>query len=179
MPVLCVGLGNPGEQFSKTRHNAGFIFIDLLASYLGVNSWQEKFNGMVSAANHEQLGKIIFLKPQTTMNLSGRSVAACLNFFKLFPKDLIVFHDELELPLGVYKIKHSGGHGGHNGVRDIHNAIGTNEYRRIRIGIDRPPKDSPQNAVVNYVLSKFSDAEHQEIENIFKKFIQQINSIFL
>lgn len=176
MPVLCVGLGNPGDMYANTRHNVGFIFLDHWATTLGLLKWQEKFKGLVAAINHEKLGKLILLKPQTYMNSSGQSVFACMNFFKLEPKDLIVIHDDLDVPVGNFKIKQKGSHGGHNGLRDIHQAIGTDEYKRIRIGIDRP---SEKSLVKDYVLSSFTNSEYQEINKVISELTTNLSFLLL
>lgn len=165
MPILCVGLGNPGADYANTRHNTGFLFIDALAERLGAPLWKERFAGLVTAVQDERLGKILLLKPQTYMNASGRSVAECLHFFKLSPKDLIVAHDDLDLPVGTYKIKQKGSHGGHNGLRDIHQALGTDDYRRIRIGIDRPADKS---LVRDYVLGNFSKDDREKLNHVIE-----------
>lgn len=174
MPVLCVGLGNPGDEYATTRHNAGFLFLDQWAQTLGVLNWRRDFDGLVSATQSSDLGKIILLKPQTYMNASGRSVAACLNFFKLSPKDLVVFHDDLDLPVGVFKVKKGGSHGGHNGLRDIHRALGTDTYARVRMGIDRPA-DRAQ--VKDYVLSHFSSPEMEDMQYCFRNIIEKLGQI--
>jgi PTH1 family peptidyl-tRNA hydrolase len=172
VPILIVGLGNPGVQFANTRHNVGYMFIDLFAEHVGVRAWQEKFSSFVSAVNHEKFGKLILLKPQTFMNSSGRAVAGCVNFFKLSHNDLLVIHDDLDIQVGIAKLKNAGSHGGHNGLRDIHQSLGTDAYRRIRIGIDRP---SDKSMVKDYVLSDFTKAEREEIDLVINKLIQSID----
>lgn len=173
--MLLVGLGNPGLKYCFTRHNAGFLFLDKLADFLEIKNWQDKFNGSVTATAHEKYGKIILLKPQTTMNLSGNSVSACMNFFKITPKDMIVIHDDLELGTGIAKLKFGGSHGGHNGVRNISESIGDNTYLRLRIGIDRP---SNKNYVKDYVLSDFPDDEMEKMQNTFDNLISNIDLLF-
>lgn len=164
MPVLCVGLGNPGAAYVNARHNTGFIFVDALVKRLGgAGVWKERFAGLVTAVQDERLGKILLLKPQTYMNASGRSVAECLRFFKMTPQELVVVHDDLDLPVGSYKVKQKGSHGGHNGLRDIHLALGTDDYRRIRVGIDRPVDKS---LVRDYVLGSFSKEEREALDRV-------------
>lgn len=174
MPILCVGLGNPGEEYATTHHNAGFMFLDVLADKLGVMHWKPQFEGLVAAAQSPDLGKLVLLKPQTYMNASGRSVAACLNFFKLTPQQLVVFHDDLDVPVGAYKVKKSGSHGGHNGLRDIHRATGTDGYVRVRIGIGRP-EDKDQ--VRDYVLSPFSKADLESLSRCFTDIFLKLGEI--
>lgn len=147
---LFVGLGNPGAQYAATRHNAGFWWIDSVAAGNGCKLLHEsKFSGDAGRlkihANEAWL-----LKPATFMNKSGRAVAALANFYKIPPEAILVIHDELDLPAGSIKLKKGGGHGGHNGLKDIIACLGTNEFWRMRIGIDHP---GDRNAVVNYVLN--------------------------
>jgi PTH1 family peptidyl-tRNA hydrolase len=151
-PIQCVvGLGNPGDKYSDTRHNAGYWFVDALASHAGtVFRPETKFSGQVgrfaSAA-----GECWLLKPTTFMNHSGRSVAAFCRFYRIAPESLLVAYDELDLPAGVTRLKTGGGHGGHNGVRDICNALGSRDFHRLRIGIGHP---GHRDVVVDYVLSR-------------------------
>lgn len=176
MPFLCVGLGNPGATYANTRHNTGFVFVDALARCLGDPAWKERFAGLATAVQDEHLGKILLLKPQTYMNASGRSVAECLHFFKMTPKDLIVVHDDLDLPVGTYKIKQKGSHGGHNGLRDIHKALGTDDYRRIRIGIDRPADKA---LVSDYVLGNFSKEDREKLDRVIDHILnKELDKLF-
>lgn len=147
---LFVGLGNPGSQYAKTRHNAGFWWIDQIAAETACRlSSESKFHGEAGrfkSADREAW----LLKPQTFMNNSGRSVAALANFYKIPPEAILVIHDELDLPAGSVKLKKGGGNGGHNGLKDISAALGTNDFWRLRVGIDHP---GDRNEVVNYVLN--------------------------
>ena len=147
---LVVGLGNPGREHEATRHNAGFWYADALAGRLGAPfSGEAKFHGRVARA----VGDLRLLKPGTYMNLSGRAVAALAQFFSIAPAEILVVHDELDLPPGEVKIKFGGGHAGHNGLRDIIARLGAAEFWRLRLGIGHP-RDSaiPQQEVVDYVL---------------------------
>jgi PTH1 family peptidyl-tRNA hydrolase len=146
---LVVGLGNPGREHDNTRHNAGFWFVDALAARLAaVFASERKFHGAVARA-----GEVRLLKPMTYMNLSGRAVSALSQFFALTPLEMLVVHDELDLPPGAAKMKFGGGTAGHNGLRDIGAQLGTPEFWRLRIGIGHP-RDSaiPQQDGVDYVL---------------------------
>lgn len=174
MPVLLVGLGNPGAEYASTRHNTGFLFLDFLAEQLEVASWKSQFEGLVAAVHSPDLGRLILLKPQTFMNASGRSVVACVNFFKLTPQQLVVFHDDLDVPVGVYKVKKGGSHGGHNGLRDIHRALGTDAYLRVRLGIDRP---NDKSLVRDYVLSTFSQLEQDDLGHCFRNVFSKLGEI--
>ena len=150
--TLVVGLGNPGPKYAHTRHNIGFLVIDQLADQLGVQLTQQKFNGHYGQGSLPTGAPITLLKPQTFMNLSGKSVAPCAQFFKIPPERIIVVHDELEFPFGVIKVKVGGGHAGHNGLKSINASMGTNAFLRLRVGIGRPQRGS----VSDYVLSSFS-----------------------
>ena len=146
---LIVGLGNPGSQYQKTRHNAGVWFLDGLLSSHPVSLRPEaKFLGAYAKINLHQHDTHL-LMPTTFMNRSGQSVSALMKFLKLSPSQLLVVHDELDLPAGAIKLKEGGGHAGHNGLRDIISALGTSDFLRLRIGIGRP---TTKEDVANYVL---------------------------
>jgi len=148
---LLVGLGNPGDKYEATRHNAGFCFIDAVAAQTNSKlALDAKFFGIVGKLNQD----VWLLKPTTFMNASGKAVAALANYYKIAPAEILVIHDELDLPAGTAKLKFGGGHGGHNGLKDIHSALGTADYWRLRLGIDHPGPSSPNkaNEVINYVL---------------------------
>jgi PTH1 family peptidyl-tRNA hydrolase len=147
---LIVGLGNPGRQYHGTRHNAGFWFLDGLSARRG-GAWmaEARFQGLLSSVGGEG-GKVLLLKPQTFMNRSGQSVGSLLRYYKFEPENIVVAHDELDLPVGAVKLKKGGGHAGHNGLRDIIAHIGSTAFYRLRIGISRP---LPGMNVAEYVLS--------------------------
>lgn len=151
---LIVGLGNPGPKYAGNRHNIGFHIVARFASDLGAPAFKSKFKGVFTKAfaGNEEL---ILLMPGTYMNLSGESVAPALKFFDLPPERLIVVHDELDLPFGEVRIKRGGGLAGHNGLRSIARHLGTQDFLRLRFGIDRPVG----RAVASYVLSDFSKDE--------------------
>lgn len=147
---LIVGLGNPGREYEATRHNAGFWWVDELARNNDANFRNDsKFHGLAARTalhGHE----VHLLKPQTFMNVSGRAVVALALFYKILPDQILVVHDELDLPPGSAKLKLGGGHGGHNGLKDIIAQLGTKDFWRLRIGIGHPGERSE---VVNYVLN--------------------------
>ena len=151
MIKLFVGLGNPGPEYEATRHNAGFWWIDAVARTLGVTLAAERgFHGLVARANVQ--GRAIWLlEPQTFMNLSGQAVAALARFYKIAPPEILVAHDELDLPAGQAKLKQGGGHAGHNGLRDIHAKLGSADYWRLRLGIGHPGQKAE---VLGWVLRK-------------------------
>ncbi|RZI80519.1 MAG: aminoacyl-tRNA hydrolase [Rubrivivax sp.] len=158
---LFVGLGNPGPEYEDTRHNAGFWWIDALARQLNVNLVADRsYHGFVGRANLPS-GPVWLLQPQTYMNLSGKSVAALAKFFKIMPNEILVAHDELDLLPGQVKLKCSGGHAGHNGLRDIHAQLGSPDYWRLRLGIGHP---GIKTEVAAYVLRKPPQAERQAID---------------
>ncbi|MGQ0599894.1 aminoacyl-tRNA hydrolase [Aquabacterium sp.] len=168
---LFVGLGNPGPEYEDTRHNAGFWFIDDLARRLGVTLLPDRaYHGLVARANTPQ-GPVWLLQPQTYMNLSGKSVAALARFFKITPEEVLVVHDELDLLPGQVKLKKGGGHGGHNGLRDIHAQLGTPDYWRLRLGIGHP---GVKHEVANFVLRKPPQSER---EAIFKCISQSLDAV--
>jgi PTH1 family peptidyl-tRNA hydrolase len=145
---LFVGLGNPGDKYEKTRHNAGFWWVDTIAAQTNSKLANDaKMFGIVGKI-HPSQDKWL-LKPTTFMNLSGKAVAALANYYKISADEILVIHDELDLPAGGIKLKFGGGHGGHNGLKDIHAALGTPNYWRLRVGIGHP---GDRNEVVNFVL---------------------------
>ncbi len=158
---LLVGLGNPGADYVDTRHNAGFWLIDEIAAQQGASfRFEKRYNA--DECKFRAHGRDVFLlKPQTFMNRSGQAVAGLARYYKIAPAEILVIHDELDLPPGTNRIKQAGGHGGHNGLRDIVNHLGSSEFFRIRIGLGHPG-DSKQ--VINYVLRKPSATDLNAIE---------------
>lgn len=151
MIKLFIGLGNPGPEYEATRHNAGFWWIDALARQLKLHLVMDRgYHGLVARTSVG--GQTVWLlEPQTFMNLSGKSVAALAKFFKITPREMLVVHDELDIAPGEAKLKLGGSHAGHNGLRDIHAQMGTDDYWRLRIGVGHPGVKSE---VVNWVLQK-------------------------
>ena len=157
---LVVGLGNPGEEYSKTRHNIGFMAADEIHSRHNFTPFKQKFDGLISEGTIGK-EKTLLLKPQTYMNLSGNSVQKTAKFYKIPPQNIIVIHDDKDLSLGKLKAKNGGSAGGHNGLKNIDSQIG-NEYNRIRIGVGSPKEHNTD--TINFVLSKFSKTELQILE---------------
>ena len=155
---LFVGLGNPGAKYARNRHNIGFMAVDRIAADHGFGPWKAKFQGLLAEG---RLGgdKVLLLKPQTYMNLSGQSVGEAMRFYKLGPDDITVLHDELDLPPGKLRIKRGGGHAGHNGLRSIHAHAGA-DFRRVRLGIGHP---GHKDLVSHYVLQDVSRADSDQI----------------
>ena len=170
MPIqLIVGLGNPGEKYARTRHNAGYWWVDAIAEAKRA-AWKKetKFSGWTTKV--EEGGcEFVLLKPSTYMNESGRSVSALMRFFKIEPDALLVIHDELDLPPGVVKLKKGGGTGGHNGLTDIVDALGTKEFWRLRVGIGHP---GDKDLVADYVLDKARRAEQDAIDPPFERSLE-------
>lgn len=158
-PRLIVGLGNPGRDYEETRHNAGFWFCTRLAAQLGIPlSKEARFHGLTA---HAQTQKLWLLLPQTFMNRSGQAVGALARFHRITPAEMLVVHDELDIPPGQLRLKFGGGLGGHNGLKDITAHLGTQDYWRLRIGIGHP---GDRNEVVNYVLKPPRAEEQAEID---------------
>ncbi|MBT0959664.1 aminoacyl-tRNA hydrolase [Denitromonas iodatirespirans] len=158
-PRLIVGLGNPGAEYSETRHNAGFWFCELLAGVLGARFNREsRFHGQVAKTTDG----LWLLMPDTFMNRSGQSVGALARFYRIAPDEMLIVHDELDLPPGQARLKFGGGLGGHNGLKDITSHSGTQDYWRLRLGIGHP---GDRNAVVGYVLKPPRKEEHEAIES--------------
>lgn len=160
---LFVGLGNPGSKYAGNRHNIGFMALDRIAGDHGFGPWKSAFKGEISEG---RLGgdKVLLLKPMTFMNLSGEAVRAALDFYKLTPADVVVFHDELDLAPGKCRAKQGGGHAGHNGLRSIHAHIGE-AYGRIRLGIGHP---GHKDAVAAYVLHDFAKADQDWLDDLLR-----------
>lgn len=158
---LIVGLGNPGDQYAKTRHNAGFWYLERVATFFNIGFRpQSKFHGDTAELLFNDR-KILLLKPTTFMNHSGRSVAAIAMFYRIPVKHILVVHDDLDLPVGGVKLKFGGGHGGHNGLRDMI-SLGSKDFWRLRIGIDHP---RDRDEVIDYVLRNPGKAEREAIDS--------------
>ncbi len=157
---LVVGLGNPGPNYALNRHNVGQMLLDVVAARFGETFKAHKSNALVAEVKIIGGPKLILAKPLSFMNLSGGPTSSLMSFYKLDPESLIVAHDELDIPPASFRLKQGGGHGGHNGIRDIISAIDTNDFARIRLGIGRPPGTSD---AADYVLKNFSSSEKTEL----------------
>lgn len=162
-PALIAGLGNPGPQYERTRHNVGFMVADVLAGRMGGKFSAHKRSGAEIIQGRMAGRSVVLAKPRTFMNLSGRPVAGCAQFFSIDPANVIVVHDELDLDFGTVRLKLGGGEGGHNGLRSISSSLGTKDYLRVRVGIGRPPGRMDPAA---YVLKPFSSVERKELDLI-------------
>jgi PTH1 family peptidyl-tRNA hydrolase len=160
---LFVGLGNPGPKYAGNRHNIGFMAVERIAADHGFSPWRAKFQGATCEGKlgHE---KVVLLKPETFMNLSGQSVGEAMRFYKLDPGDITVFHDELDLAPGKVRLKQGGGHAGHNGLRSLHAHIGEG-YDRVRLGIGHP---GHKDRVSGFVLSDFAKADADWLDDLMR-----------
>jgi PTH1 family peptidyl-tRNA hydrolase len=152
---IVVGLGNPGKRYEGTRHNVGFAVIDGLAAAPGVSRFQQRFDAEVAEWPQGDT-KVLLLKPETFMNLSGRAVRQAVDFYQVEHADVLIVCDDINLPLGKLRFRARGSHGGHNGLRDIQNHLGTTEYARLRIGVGAPEE---KDETVDHVLSRFRSGE--------------------
>ena len=161
---LVVGLGNPGPDYASNRHNVGQMVLAELADRVSATFKAHKTNSMVAEGRSGLAGpRLLLAKPNSFMNLSGGPVAALLRYYKVDPSRLIVVHDELDIPFDSLRIKQGGGHGGHNGIRDIIAAIGSGDFLRVRVGIGRPPG---RQSAADFVLHDFTSAERSVLPNL-------------
>jgi PTH1 family peptidyl-tRNA hydrolase len=166
---VVVGLGNPGSRYAGTRHNVGFAVVDALAEAPGAGRFQSRFQADV-AELVEGGEKVLLVKPQTFMNLSGQSMRQLVDFYQLPPEDLLVVCDDFNLPLGKLRFRARGTHGGHNGLRDIQNHLGSTQYSRLRIGVGEPEEEE----AVGHVLGRFRPSERPVIEEALQTAVQAV-----
>ncbi|MEZ4321103.1 MAG: aminoacyl-tRNA hydrolase [Myxococcota bacterium] len=158
---LVVGLGNPGGRYARTRHNVGFMVVDRVARRWGASVERKQFKALVDSARVGSQS-VVLCKPQTYMNLSGEAVVSLRGYYKVEPEDVLVVHDDVDLPLGDVRLKKGGGHGGHNGLRDLQGRLGTAGFGRVRVGVSRPPAGWD---TADYVLADFRDDEQVLLED--------------
>ena len=168
---LIVGLGNPGRKYQHTRHNTGFMIIDMLSEKLNQPIETKKFQGLYTKFKYHG-EDIVLLKPETYMNESGVCVQAMMNYFKIDPDDLLVIYDDLDMEVGKIRLRAKGSAGGHNGIKSIIKHIGTQEFKRIKIGIGRPENNI---IIIHHVLGKFSKGDHAIILNTLDKVDSAVN----
>ncbi len=166
---IVVGLGNPGPQYVGTRHNVGFVVVDLLAKGPGASRFQKRFQSQVAEVM-EGSEKLLLVKPDTYMNKSGQAVRAVIDFYQAPLSDLLIVCDDFNLPLGKLRVRSGGTHGGHNGLRDIQNHLGTTDYGRLRIGIGAPGEGE----AVDHALGRFRPVERQVIEEAIDRSVQAV-----
>jgi len=170
---LIIGLGNPGDDYVRTRHNIGFMAADEIATRYHASAWRKKFRGLITSTD-----QFLLLKPQTYMNLSGEAAIEAMNFYQLSPPQIIVFHDDLDLLPGQVRVKQGGGSGGHNGLKSLDTHLGP-DYWRVRIGIGRPLTEQGEavkgDAVSNYVLNPFAKADKVWVETIVSALASELD----
>jgi len=170
---LVAGLGNPGSKYAGTRHNIGFLAVQKVAERSGI-SLKKSGHQAIYATGRVAGEEVTLLLPQTFMNLSGASVGSACKSLGVEPGDLIVVHDDIDLPFGALKIKRGGGHGGHNGIRHIRQVLGTGDFVRVKIGVGRP---APGGDVAGYVLSPFSATERQSLEDVLEDAAMAVEAV--
>ena len=171
---LIVGLGNPGKDYENTRHNIGFNILDNYLKYKNINpDWLKKFDGLYTKEIIDN-NSVLFLKPQTYMNLSGESVRQIIDYYKINLEDVLIISDDLDLNVGNFKLKKSGSCGGHNGLRDIENKLKTSNYKRLKIGISNNKNIDTK----NYVLGKFTKEDSVIINNLFNTIFNVLDDFF-
>ncbi len=158
---LIVGLGNPGKEYEKTRHNVGYMALDMIAKYLNIEFKKRKFSGFYAEANYNG-EKYLLLKPEKYMNLSGEVIKDYVNFFKIDLKDMLVIHDDLDTQIGIYRLRYQGSSGGHNGLKNIEANLNTQKYNRLKIGISNNKTMDTK----DYVLGKFTDEELTKLKDV-------------
>ena len=169
---LVAGLGNPGRQYRNTRHNAGFILIDFMVDEFKVRLNKMQFNAITGTVDTDDV-RIILAKPQTFMNLSGQSVAGLIRFFKIPLNQVLIVHDDIDLPMGTIRIRPGGGAGGQKGLESTIERLGTQDFPRMRIGIGRP---SGTQDAAGYVLQEFSNRDIQILQEVFPQAVQAVRT---
>lgn len=172
MMKLAVGLGNPGKQYERTRHNVGFDVIDRVARNLSTPLDQSKFKGIFGTHRTTE-GKMTLLKPMTFMNLSGESIGQLANYYDIPPEDVLVIYDDLDLMPGTIRLRQKGGHGGHNGIRSTMDHLGSRDFNRIRIGIGRP---GPGTKVTDHVLGRFSPDDRTAVDDAIRQAAEAVET---
>jgi PTH1 family peptidyl-tRNA hydrolase len=165
---IVVGLGNPGRRYEGTRHNVGYAVVDALAKGPGATKFQQRFQAEVAELNED--GKILLVKPETFMNLSGHSVRQAVDFYQVPLEDVLIVCDDINLPLGKLRFRARGTHGGHNGLKDIQSHLGTTAYSRLRIGVGAPPEEE----AIGHVLGRFRPSERPVIEEALAIAVQAV-----
>ncbi len=158
---LIVGLGNIGKEYINTRHNVGFMVVD---NYVKEETWKEQFNGLITTLTINE-EKVLFLKPTTFMNASGIAVQKVVDYYDIALEDILIIHDDLDIPLGKYKLKTNSSSGGHNGIKSIISALNSENFSRLKVGISKSDEE-----VIDYVLGKFSKEEKKKLESNFPIF---------
>ena len=167
---LVVGLGNPGKQYEKTKHNIGFMVVDAIADSVPHTPWREKQRAEVCSITVAG-EKVLLVKPQTFMNVSGESVGPLMRYYKIDPSDVYCIYDDMDLPIGKLRIRPNGSSGGHNGIKSLISHIGTENFPRFRVGIGRP---LPQWTVIDHVLAPFSEESQEKVQKGIKDTVKAV-----
>lgn len=167
---LLVGLGNPGRDYEGTRHNIGFMVIDAIADGVSHTPWREDYKAEICSCTIEG-EKVLLVKPQTYMNLSGESVGPLMRYYKLSPEDVFVIYDDMDLPVGKLRIRQNGSAGGHNGIKSIISHLGTDAFPHFRFGIGRP---LPEWTVVDHVLARFPEEQQSSVQKGVKDMVKAV-----
>lgn len=170
---MVVGLGNPGRRYARTRHNAGFLVVERLAERWGIDPARRAQSNALVGDGRVRDASVILVRPQSFMNLSGQPVRALMDFYKLTPDKLLVVHDEIDLPFGVVRVKSGGGHGGHNGLRDLSRHLGP-DYGRVRVGVGRPPEGWD---AADYVLGAWTEDEAATLPTVVDQACDAVESV--
>jgi len=170
---MVLGLGNPGKRYEKNRHNAGFLVADRLALRWSTSFDSKQFNAVVGKTRIDDR-PVILAKPQTFMNLSGQAAASLRGYYKVADEQLVVVHDDVDIPFGQVRVKRGGGHGGHNGLRDLTRCLGTQDFPRVRFGVSRPP---PQWETADYVLSNWTPEEAEQLESLIDQAADAVETV--
>lgn len=165
--ILVAGLGNPGSRYAETRHNIGFIVVERVVARAGGTPWRPRFSGLISELTLAG-ERALVLEPQTFMNRSGEAVRAAAAFYKIQPREVLVVHDELDLPFGTVRLKLGGGEAGHNGLRSVTEQLGTRDYVRLRVGIGKPPPGFRGDGA-DFVLQAFAPAERASVDDLVER----------
>lgn len=175
---LIAGLGNPGNRYEQTRHNVGFMVLDCLVEKLGSPHWKSSGNREQTEIRFSSGRKALLVKPQTFMNRSGDALVDLLAFYKIEPAQLVVVHDDVDLPLGSLKLKLGGGDGGHNGLKSVAGRLGTTEFIRLRFGVGRPnPEDKAYQELSDWVLARFAVAEEPLVDQVVQRALQALELV--
>jgi peptidyl-tRNA hydrolase, PTH1 family len=172
-PFIIFGLGNPGREYERTRHNIGFIAIDKLSIAWKIDLSRVRYKSINGEGRFDQT-KVILVKPLTFMNRSGNAVQSFINFYKITPDRVLVIHDDLDLPFGSLRIRSSGGSAGQRGMQSIITRIGTNEFARLRVGIGRPPG---RMEAADYVLQKFSEKDQKDLDFVLEAIVDAVETL--
>lgn len=170
---LVLGLGNPGRRYDRTRHNAGFLVVDRLGGRWGGTVDRKQFGALVARADIDG-SAVVLAKPQTFMNCSGQPTASLRGYYKVAPDDLVVVHDDVDIPFGQVRVKRGGGSGGHNGLRDIRRHLGDADFLRVRVGVSRPPAGSDTAA---YVLGEWTSVEADALDSVVDRAADAVQSV--